>query len=725
MNKNTIVSIAKKEFFGFFNSPLAYTIIVPFSLISTFLYFRSVLVVGEASLRPYFELLPWFLLLLAPALSMKLLTDEYKGGTFELLFAHPVSEFEIIFGKFLGVLGFFMVVLLTTVGLPLTIIIFSKADRGIIVSQYIGAIFIASMFLAIGIAASAYVKNAISSFLLAAAISFTFILISLDLVTLLFPAPISTFIQQVGLMTHLENIARGLLDIRDIAYFITVTFLFLTAAVVKLSERKLTEDKKEKRKLNIAFLLIAAIGFLANVILSVYPLRIDLTGSRLFTLSEGTKQTIKNLPDRVTISLFVSKNLPGQMQLAYRDITDLLKDYGRISSKVSIRTVYPDENSEAASEARSAGIQQMTFNRIGTSQFEVQNSYLGLSIRYADKTDSIPFINDTSDLEYQLTRRIRKLTGGNEQIIGLYTNGTNQYQLLTRLLGTQYKVDQVDAGKPDSLKNAEALLVIDDASQPSTASAMIKNYLDNGGKVLLLTNGVTINSQTLSVNKSTVNYPFISEWGITVNNDLTYDLQLAETLTFGQGNVQYLAPYPFWFRSLPQNTDFPPLATIKTVSLGWPSSIKINEVNGIKYKKLLTTSENANTTDSNFNISPESTRSLSTSSLKRVLLGVEAEKGDSRLVVIGNSNVVSDQFMQNNRDNVSFISNTVDWLAAEKDLAMIPSKSAGNAVLEFTSPTQIMIVQYSNLLLPSFAIVVFAIFYLRRRKQLTRRVYAQ
>jgi len=120
MKLNLIKRIAKKEFLGYINSALAYTVIVPFLLLSIFIYTRTALVGGEASLRPYFELLPWFLLLLAPALSMKLLTDEHRSETLELLFAHPISELEIVLGKFFGALSFYVIILLTTMGLPLT-----------------------------------------------------------------------------------------------------------------------------------------------------------------------------------------------------------------------------------------------------------------------------------------------------------------------------------------------------------------------------------------------------------------------------------------------------------------------------------------------------------------------------------------------------------------------------------------------------------------------------
>lgn len=725
MKQNNIFTIAKKEFFGYINSPLAYTVIVPFLLISTFIYLRTALVGGEATLRPYFELLPWFLLLVAPALSMKLLTDEYKSDTLELLFAHPLSELEIIVGKFLGALGFYACILLTTIGLPFTILTFSKADPGQIIAQYIGALFVGGTFLAIGLATSAYTKNAISSFLLSASIGFLLIILGLDLVTQLLPFPFSRVAAELSVLTHMENIARGLLDIRDIAYFATITGLFLLVAVYKLSERRLVEDFKEKTKLKTAFAFMIAIGIVANVLLSFYPIRLDVTSARLFTLSEGTKQTIKNLPDILNITVYASRELPAQMQLNQQQITDLLKDYEKLSRNVRVKTIDPTTNSEAAQEAQQAGIREVQFNSIGSGKFEAQTGLLGIAVRYGDKTEAIPFVSDTSDLEYQLTRRIRKLTGAKEQVIGLYKNGFSQNQLLDQLLGTQYKTQEIDLGNLNSVENVSALVVIDDGAEASTASAMIKRYLTNGGKVLLLANGVTINQQSLSGAASQSTIPdFLKEYGITLNNDLVYDLQLNETLTFGgQGGERYLSPYPFWLRSLPEDTNFAPLASVKSITLAWPSSLKIEEKKGYTYKKLLTTSEAAGKQENTYTISPQSLQTLQPSN-EKYTLAAAVEGKDARIVVVGSTSLANDEFLQNSRDSVAFLSNTIDYLASDKDLATIPSKAAGRAVFEFRNPTDVLVAQYGNLLVPPLIVIAFAVWYLRRRRVLTRRVYA-
>lgn len=727
MKLNLIKRITKKEFLGYINSALAYTVIVPFLLLSIFIYTRTALVGGEASLRPYFELLPWFLLLLAPALSMKLLTDEHRSETLELLFAHPISELEIVLGKFFGALSFYVIILLTTIGLPLTLVAYSRPDIGQIAGQYIGALFIGATFLSIGIAASAYVKNAISSFLLSAATGFVLIIIGLDFVTQMLPFPFSRIAAELSVLTHGENIARGLLDIRDVFYFLTITGLFLAAAVTKLSERKTVENPAEKRKLNFAFGLIAGIGIVSNILLSSYPIRLDITQARLFTLSAGTKQTIRNLPDIVTITVYQSRELPAQIQLVARDITDLLKDYEKLSRNVKTQVVYPD-NPQAASEAQQAGIREIQFNSVGSGKFEVQAGLLGIAVRYGDKTESIPFVSDSSDLEYQLTRRIRKLTNEKEQTIGIMQGGYSQNQVLNEFLSTQYQVKTISEGDASAVKDLSALLVIDDGSSQnqSTASATLKEYLGSGGKALVMISGVNVSQQTLSAQVSTSPMlGVLKDYGITVNTDLVYDLQLSETLAFGgQGGQRYLAQYPYWLRALPADTNFSPLATVKSISLGWPSSVTLETKDGVTQKKLLTTGPNAGKTEGSFNISPQAVGSLRPNA-KEVTLAALAEKGDTRLVVIGSNTLADDQFLGNNRDNVAFLSNTIDYLATDKDLAAIPSKSSGRAVFEFKSPTDILFVQYGNLLIPPVVVIGFAVYYLRRRKLLTQRTYVK
>lgn len=729
MNIRLVLAIAKKEFFSFINSPFSFIIIVPFLFISTFLYFRTSFVAGEASLRSYFDLLPWFLVLLAPALSMKLLTDEQKSGTIELLFAHPISEIDIIAGKFAGSFLFFLVILGTTLALPVSLVVFANPDPGILIAQYLGAALVGGVFLSLGILASSYIPNVIGSFLLAASSSFLLILVGIDFVTLMFPWPFSRIAEELGVMAHMNNVARGLFDIRDILYFVSIIGIFLTASVMKLSQRRLAEDKREKRKLVFALFLIAAIGIGLNVFMSVYPLRVDLTQQKLFTLSPATKQTIRNLPDIVTVSVFASRSLPGEMQLTLKEVRDTLKDYSRYGKNIRITTYSPETDPEAAQKAQQAGIQEVTFNRIGSGKFEAQRGMLGLTIRYADKTETMPFIQDTTDFEYQLTRRIRKLTQDKEQKVGLYKNTSGGYQIIEELLKTQYTVEDLTITSlqdKDKLQALSGVITIDDASSESTASSSLTQYLNNGGNVLLLTNGVWVNQQTASASKGKPNYEnLLSAFGMHVANNLVYDLQLNELLTFGDGQVRYAAPYPFWLRAIPEENKSQLTSGLKSVTLGWPSSLELNDTNGIIHTKLLTTSRNAGAQKDSFTITPQDAAKLASSSETSYLLAASAEKGATRLVVIGDSQFASDQFLQNFQENIVFLSNSIDYIALDKDVLAIPRKASARAVYRFTNPLQPMVFQYGNIFAAPIVVIAFAIVWISRRKRRTKRTYEQ
>lgn len=727
MKKQTILTLAKKEFWSFLNSPLSYVTIVPFLLISTFIYFRTTVGSGEATLRPYFELLPWFLLFLAPALSMKLLTDETRSKTIELLFAHPISELEIALGKFLGAFAFFLIILGTTLPLPISLFMFSNPDPGVIFTQYLGAALLGATFLSLGMLTSSYIKNPIGSFLLAASISFVLIILGFEFITGVLPFPVSRIVAELGVFTHMNNIARGFLDIRDVLYFVTLTALFIAITVLKLSERKIEEKPAQKRKLQLALGIIIGIGFVLNVLMSFYPLRVDLTQQRLFTLSQGTKQTLNTLPDRVTVTVYASRSLPAPMQLTLKEVNDLLSDFKKYGGKLTVKNVYPDADATAAQEAQQVGIRQVAFNTVGSGKFEVQQGFLGVSLRYADKTETIPFIQDTSDLEYQLVRRIRKLTGDKNKTIGIYQSGFGQNQFLDEVIKTQYESETLtidDLQDKEKLKNITTLVVMDNSPQESTASALIKSYLDGGGKLLLLSDGVIINQQALSASKSGSNLTdFLSDWGITLNKDLVYDPELNETLSFSGGGRRISVPYPFWLKALPEDTSFPAIAGLKTLTFGWPSSLEIKQQQNVNYRKLWTTSENGGKLTDNFPISPVQLDTLPQPQRQKVLLAISAEKGDSRLVVVGDSDFASDEFVQQFPENAAFVANSIDYLAADKDLANIPKKVASRAVFKFTSPMQPLVFQYGNIGIPPLLVAAFGIYWLARRKKRALRKY--
>lgn len=726
MNKyQSILTIAKKEIWSFLNTSLFYVIVIPFLLLSTFLYFRSVLVVNEASLRPYFEILPWFLLFLASALTMKIISDDYKNRTIELLNAHPIPFWQLILGKFLGVLSIYVLILISTFSLPLTILTYSSADIGIILAQYLGAFFLGATFLAIGTATSAFFKNSTASFLTSSAISFGLILIGLDMVILALPWPLNQVVSEIAIMPHIQSISRGALDIRDLVYFISLTSLFLLAGVFKLSREIILENKQEKQKLIYAFGLTLAIAIALNFLLLSYPLRLDFTSNKLFTLSAGSKQTIKNLPDLVTIKIYASQNLPAPMQLTLKSLEDLLKDYQKINDKLVVKRLYPDTDQSVEQEAQSLGIQEVTFNKVAAKSFEVKTGFLGVSISYGDKNEVIPFIQDTNNLEYQLTKRIRKLVAKNPEIIGLYNNdSTGQYQAFRETLSTEYQVQPISLNTDTGLDDLKTLVVIYNPDvNTATAAGVLKKYLNkDSSQTIILTKGVNIDTQLLNVttNDSPLSQTLDEVFGLQINKDLVYDPPYGQPIVLGGQDSRYILPYPFWFSVILDESVIPSNG-VKNLLLGWPSSLSWQEKEGISVKKFMASSPQGKKQTSNFKISPQQIANLDQSGGESIPLGVLVKKGNSKTVVIGDYNIVSDQFIQNNPQNLSLFANLVDWLAADNDLSAIPNKINSRAVFRFNNPIEPIIIQYANLLMPSILLAVFALIWLSRRKKLTSR----
>jgi ABC-type uncharacterized transport system involved in gliding motility auxiliary subunit len=590
-----------------------------------------------------------------------------------------------------------------------------------------GALAIGAAFIAIGMATSAYVASSVGAFLLGAAISFGLILAGLDFVVLMLPGLAGNILTEMTILPHLTNLSRGVLDLRDLTYFATIIGLALSATVLKLSERKVAENRGEKVKLFIIMGLIVAIGLAGNVFLYQYPIRIDATTNQQYSLSEGTKKLLKDLPDRVTVTLYTSPNLPGPMQATMREANDLLKDLARYGKRLTVKTVTVAPNSPNAQEAQQKGIRQVQFNQIGTSSFAVQTGFLGLNVQYGSKNEVIDFIDDASGLEYQLSRIIVKLTRDNQPQIGLLMNTTNQnFTQINQYLQKQYKVVNLSSASTDKeAATLTSIIVIDDGSDStSTSAAVLKNYLNNNGNAVLFVNGVTISQQALTGSPSKSPYlNVLTDWGASVNQDLVYDLQMNEAISLGSGTSRYIMPYPFWIRSILNQNNLPWKSADNSVVLGWPSSLNVTQKDKVVIKPILTTSTSANVLTTDLNIAPDQTKSLAPPSGTQYPMAVIIEKDKQRLSLVANTMVAADDFLQNSKENGAFVANLIDWATADPILMSIPQKSGGRTVFLFKTPAQIQMVQYTAIIAPPALVAIIGFWWLNRRKRRTQRVY--
>ena len=234
----TILTIFWKEFRGYFNSPIAYIFIISFLVFTSWLFFKGFFLMNQSSLRSFFSILPWVFLFLAPAVTMRSWAEEKKLGTIELLMTLPVKDYEVVLGKFLASFIFLIVTLLCSIPLPLTVMLVGNPDVGPIWGGYLGAFLMGGAYLAIGCFASSLTENQIVAFILAIFLSFALLIIGENLVIMNLPAALVPVFTFLGLGAHFESIGRGVIDSRDIIYYISIIGFFLFLNGLSVESRK-------------------------------------------------------------------------------------------------------------------------------------------------------------------------------------------------------------------------------------------------------------------------------------------------------------------------------------------------------------------------------------------------------------------------------------------------------------------------------------------------------
>lgn len=226
-----------KELRSFFNSPVAYVILTLFLLISGWFFSSGLFLINQADLRDLVSMvIPLAFLFFVPAITMRVLAEEKKSGTLELLVTLPVRDAEIVLGKFFAALLLLASALLLTFAYPLTLAILGDPDGGAIVGGYLGLLFMGGSYLAIGVFTSGLTQNQIVAFITGFVLMFLFFM--LDKVVIFFPGAIASVLEYLSITYHLENIARGIVDSRDVVYFISVITVFLFLAIRTLESRR-------------------------------------------------------------------------------------------------------------------------------------------------------------------------------------------------------------------------------------------------------------------------------------------------------------------------------------------------------------------------------------------------------------------------------------------------------------------------------------------------------
>jgi ABC-2 type transport system permease protein len=230
-----IFTVFRKEFRGYFDSPIAYVFIIAFLAFSAWLFFRGFFIVGQVQMRDYLFFLPWIFLVFLPAVTMRLWAEEKKMGTIEVLMTLPIKDYEVVCGKFLASFSFLIVTLLLSFPIPATLSLLGNLDMGPVIGGYVGACLLGGAYLSIGLFISGLAENQIVAFIIAIIISFALFIIGEDIVLFSVPDFVVPWFAYLGLGKHFASLQRGVIDSRDIIYYLSVMgfFLFLNVRTIE------------------------------------------------------------------------------------------------------------------------------------------------------------------------------------------------------------------------------------------------------------------------------------------------------------------------------------------------------------------------------------------------------------------------------------------------------------------------------------------------------------
>lgn len=582
-------SLLKKEITSFFGSLTGYIVVFVFLLTtSLFLWVfpgnYNIPEGGYASLDSLFSLAPWVYLFLVPAITMRMFAEEKRLGTMEVLLTRPLSVFRIVWAKYLAGL------LLVTISLLPTLIYFysvyalgnpvGSIDTGGTWGAYIGLFFLAAIYVAIGLLASALTDNQIFSFILAMGLSFLAYL-GFELIgTLELPSSVQQLITGFGINEHYNSISRGVVDSRDLVYFLTAIFLFLflTSRIIHFHKINL------KREFKISAWMLVAVVVI--VILSGQLFfRLDLTAEKRYSITDVSKQVVKELDEPVNITLYLAGELPAGFRKLQKSIEEKIADYNAYSSRlINVNVVDPYEIGDVKrrdklfADLASRGLQP-TDIRQNTAQGTVtRRIFPGAMIHYGNKEMSLNLLknnpalhaevnlnNSIETLEFEFTNAFSELMSTEKQTVA-FLNGQgelNEYEThdLSETLSEKYNITQVSARQLYEGSGTIKTLIVANPRETFAENDkfFIDQYLMNGGRIMWLVDPVMVSLDSLSRGYMTLAFPQnlnlddqLFKYGVRLNANLIQDVEclMIPVNTAPEGQPAKFTPAPWYFSPL-------------------------------------------------------------------------------------------------------------------------------------------------------------------------------
>jgi ABC-2 type transport system permease protein len=432
-----ILTITRKELRGYFGSPMAIIFIGAFLVATLFSFFwvDTFFARGIADVRPLFRWMPVLMIFIAAALTMRQWSEEQRVGTLEILLTLPVSTTQLVIGKFLAVIALIGIALALTFFLPVTVAILGNLDWGPVIGGYLAAILLASAYAAIGLFVSSRTDNQIVALISTVLVCGAFYLVGSTGVTNFVGNEMGEILRAIGAGSRFESIQRGVIDVRDLLYYITLAGIFLVLNILSLKAKGWSTGEQtlpKRRGLAITSALLIVNLLVVNV--WVYPLhglRLDLTQYHEYSLSKATRNLLAGLQEPLLIRGYFSERTHPLLAPLVPKVRDMLQEYAIASNgKVQVEIVDPAKEPEKEEEATQVyGISPTPFQIAGRYESSIINSYFDILIQYGDQSVVLGFSdlievkqeNNSIDvhlrnLEYDLTSNIKKVVYGFQNI---------------------------------------------------------------------------------------------------------------------------------------------------------------------------------------------------------------------------------------------------------------------------------------------------------------------
>jgi ABC-2 type transport system permease protein len=432
------LSITRKELNGYFGSPMALIFLGAFLAVTLFAFFwlETFFARGIADVRPLFSWMPVLMIFLVAALTMRQWSEEQRSGTLEILLTLPVPRIQLVLGKFLAVLALVGTALALTLFLPISVDILGNLDWGPVVGGYLASILLAAGYAAIGLFISSRTDNQIVALISTVLLCGIFYLVGTTGVTDFVGETPAEILRAIGAGSRFESIERGVVDLRDLIYYLSLATLFLALNVLSLDSKRWSTGEQTLSYRRSVVLTVALIGLnliaLNTWLFPMRELRLDLTAQREYSLSRPTHDLLGNLQEPLLIRGYFSERTHPLLAPLVPQIRDLLQEYEiKSDGLIELEFVDPAKEPEKEAEANQTyGIRPVPFQVSDRYEASVINSYFDILIRYGDQHVVLNFQdlieaqpNPTGqvevrlrNLEYDLTRSIKKVLYGFQSV---------------------------------------------------------------------------------------------------------------------------------------------------------------------------------------------------------------------------------------------------------------------------------------------------------------------